>query len=102
MAWCGREADGRNEKGGEDVIKEKGIEWMFFVKETVRVEETGLRGSGDVREQRKALICEFETLVLRCRDSQECERAAKDRQRQRGVTQEKDERAERQDRAPKK
>lgn len=52
-------------------------------------------------EQRKALICEFETLVLRCRDSQECERAAKDRQRQRGVTQEKDERAEMQDRRPK-
>jgi len=42
---------------------------VFFVKETVWVEETGLRGSGDVVEQRKALICEFEMLGLRCRDS---------------------------------
>ncbi len=61
VAWCGREADGRNEKGGED---ERHRVNVFFVKETVRVEETGLRGSGDVVEQRKALICEFETLVL--------------------------------------
>ncbi len=26
VAWCEWEADGRNENGGEDVIKEKGIE----------------------------------------------------------------------------
>lgn len=42
---------------------------VFLVKETVWVEETGLRVLGDVVEQRKALICEFEMLVLRCRDS---------------------------------